>query len=497
MAFKIKTRPIFIIILLIPIVLLLFANYKKRQFIAELAYLQLPEFTLTTSHTNINLIKREVILEDATITSNIATDSIHLTIPALRIHGISYLDYLFTNTVSADSLIIEQPQLMISPNDSIAANPLTERDEKKPTVQITQFIIRSGALTRKNANQDTITQVHEMNAQLKNLVHNGNPNEKPQMTSYNVEFQNIQYKPTALSTLFIDSVLLTTARWNIKKVTWKPDHDKITYGKFITYQDDWIAATIDELTISNPDINQITDSVFTASHIAINHLKLDVFRDKHLPRKNNAKPMISSLINTLPFKFSMDSILVNNGEFTYGERLPGKTDYGNISLSNIQTKINRINTIIKDTMAITFRAQPIGQGHIQGSLLLPLSSVSDEFYMQLAMKNIDFSSFNSFTETNMNLANTGIIHEAFIHTIGNNQKANGRSYLNYEDLHIRLLNKRSGNEKKVLSSLANLLVHKDRNTKNDKAFTVERNQYRSFFNYIWLCTQKGMQVNML
>lgn len=497
MAIRKRFSLFFLVFLLIALILFLFIEYKKKQFISELNYLEFPGFTISTNHSEIDLMNRTISIQQAQINTFTATDSILVTIPQIRVRGIHYSDYIFKNTVRLDSLIIDGPRLHLIRCDSLPLATGNPTDKNKPAIQIKHLFLNNGKILRQAASKDTLMLLPSLRIAITELSTDPETSAPPKIGAYHLTLLNTTIKPNSLSRVTLARMELTKEKWTLENLLLRPTHDKYHYSKYIPYQDDWISGTIKNLVLHQPDITQLSDRIFQAEHIAINGLQLDIFRDKHIARKETQKPMLTTLLNDIPLKIALDSILINNGKLTYGERMPENNNYGSVTLNNIQNNIYRFNTIKQDTVFINFSASSGSQGIVKGSCSLPLASESAHFDMHVYMHQVNFAAFNSFTETNMNMTNKGIINNAYINASGNHISATGRSLMNYEAFEVTLVNKKTGGAKKILSSIANFIVPKKRDLKEEETFTVTRNQERSFFNYMWLCTQKGITVNMI
>lgn len=496
MALRKRLGLFLLVFLLIALILFLFIQYKKKQIISDLTYLELPGLTISVDQTEIALLKRTITLKQAQIFTFTPTDSVQLTVSEIRIRGIQYAAYMFKNLVQIDSLIIDSPHILLNQCDSLPPPP-TNENHNSPKLQIKNLLLKNGKLLHLDATKDSLIAIDQMQLGITDLSIDQPAQDIPQFKDYTLVLSDASIKPNTLSRVRIDHLEFNKDTWQIENLSLTPIHDKFHYSKYIPYQDDWISGSITNLTLHKPDITQITDSIFKADHIAVNGLQLAIYRDKHIARKNTTKPMLTALLNDIPLKISLDSILIDNGKLTYGERMPKNSDYGSVTLTNIQNNIYRLNTIIKDTVLINFSATSGSQGIVKGTCTLPLASKNQHFDMHLYMHKVNFNTFNSFTGTNMNITNEGMINNAYINASGNQVSATGRSYLNYDDFEVTLVNKKSGSAKKILSSIANMIVPKKRDKNEEKTFTVTRNQERSFFNYMWLCAQKGITVNMI
>jgi len=106
---------------------------------------------------------------------------------------------------------------------------------------------------------------------------------------------------------------------------------------------------------------------------------------------------------------------------------------------------------------------------------------------------------NSFLRPTLNIVVEGEIESLFFNFQGNKYKASGDMRLKYNNFKVEVLKKDGTGKNKLLSSLANLFVKKEANSKKLEKKGVEavRDRTKSFWNYLWLFIRNGTLKSFL
>ncbi|MGV4530381.1 hypothetical protein [Ornithobacterium rhinotracheale] len=100
----------------------------------------------------------------------------------------------------------------------------------------------------------------------------------------------------------------------------------------------------------------------------------------------------------------------------------------------------------------------------------------------------------------MNAQIKGTVTWAKFNFKGNDKGAKGYMKMDFSNIEVDILTKKTKKKKKFWSTLANWLVKddsKENEGKESKIIVVERNQQKSFFNLFWLCLKQGLVDNLL
>ncbi len=231
---------------------------------------------------------------------------------------------------------------------------------------------------------------------------------------------------------------------------------------------------------------------------------------------DRAKPSIpvklknfpSQILMRMPFKIAINKLDLHNIDITYEEHNPLSDQNGMIDFDNVSGTINHISNMpaeIKHHPITDFSGTALfmHQVPMTAKFGFDLSkSTTGKFSVDITMNTLDNTTINKVSEPlGLFTIKTGQIQHAQGHMDGDNFRTNGTITMQYNNLHITPLKKdkeEKGKLKKksVTSLFANILFVKNENPQDNELrkpnFTVERNQYSSFFNLVWKTILTGI-----
>lgn len=241
--------------------------------------------------------------------------------------------------------------------------------------------------------------------------------------------------------------------------------------------------------------------LFRHREISINHMRissmfLEVFRDRSLPSKQSyTAQMPNELVRELSTYLRLKKFVVSNGYIAYIDKSPElkeaakitfeKTD---IEISNLTNDPKAMNE--KNPALIKIKTMVMGKGQLTMDLSMNLLSQSLDCSYKGSLSKMDATSFNSFIAyAGIQLKEGNIEAQSFDVKVKNGT-ASGSMLLTYKDLHVKVIDKKSGKTKKLLSKIANLaLKNHNKQEKNKAPETVpvnyQRNPDDGFFSYAW------------
>ena len=120
----------------------------------------------------------------------------------------------------------------------------------------------------------------------------------------------------------------------------------------------------------------------------------------------------------------------------------------------------------------------------------------DKFRFVGTLSNLPAKQLQAFTGPNLGVEMTGSVARTYFTIYGNNYSSHIDMQMTYDDFKVSILNQEKGKKKWLVSTLANIFISKT--SKNDEggfkegSGDVNRNQTKSFFNYLWLNLKDGM-----
>ncbi len=273
---------------------------------------------------------------------------------------------------------------------------------------------------------------------------------------------------------------------------YRPVQEQVDFVKTSKFQSDYIRVNTGAVMIGPFDIEKyIRDTVVTAGVVNVADIKFSDFRDNRLPFRHGViKPLLTDRIKSIPFKISIDSILLHNVTLAYTETEPRKGMQATLNVSNLDLKFNPVrNYNLKETDSLLILAS----GKLMDSaevILKVKESYADSLSGFLLTARIGSSAMQILNPVLEPLANvklrSGFLDSLHMRVNGDEYMAWGEMQMNYRDLKIQLLT-RPGKEKpagKMLNFLVNTFVIKNNNKGKSADVFFIRHRDRSSINYL-------------
>ena len=260
---------------------------------------------------------------------------------------------------------------------------------------------------------------------------------------------------------------------------------------------------IDSLLMIETSLQNLQDDniQFGAQRFGFYQPKIEIFRDKLIEDELSIKPMYSQLLRKSGLQIAIDTAEVNHATLIYTEKTKPENNGGSIVFKDMDITINRLgNVYTKNTTlmaeALFMKTSPVlfrwnfNPHHTKDKF---------EFYGELGLMHM--RDLNAFTEPTMNTDLSGTINAFNFEVKGNRIRSNTLLNVNYNNLQVHLIDKKTKKKRKLLSSIINLFVSKKSKNKElpykQIEVEVEREQTKSFFNYMVVNIKAGMKKAML
>ena len=288
----------------------------------------------------------------------------------------------------------------------------------------------------------------------------------------------------------------------------KPLFDTLTFFNKNRWQTDRINLFIPKVMFSGIQLNDWNkNNRLHFSKIIAQGLHADLYRDKAYPRDSLIRPLLIGSLRKINQPFIVDTLLINNGFFRYGEKeaISDKPGYLFFSAANL-IGINLTNMTDTTGAALTkifANGKLMGSGMIHTNFYFPLSNnQSSQFWFSAKSEKIDLTTLNAMTQTNMGLtilSGKGTIDIPLI--TANDTVAIGSMMFRYRRLKVGLYNRKKANHSggittPLVSFVLNGLVLRSNNPNWFKRPRVgiayfKRDRNKSIANYIWKSTLSG------
>lgn len=271
-------------------------------------------------------------------------------------------------------------------------------------------------------------------------------------------------------------------------------------------QDDVYQLRADELIVYNLDYGVwLEDSLVKGDLVMIKDLEVEVYKDRSQRPTGRSKlgKYPHQLLRRLPWSLQVADLVIDGGRVRYRERNAEGDAVGSLRFDAIKGRIGGLSK--KGDEVAPFR---VGfQGRFQAAAALEGQIHFDDpstgaFRVQAALGAFNAAVLNEVTvPLGMAKLTEGRIQSLRFTIRGNDRRADGTTYMAYENLKVELLRKDAeGDLKKkgLLTTLANAFVLRTHNTTGDRHPNSTRVSYRrdpskSFFNLVWKTVFYGVK----
>jgi hypothetical protein len=279
----------------------------------------------------------------------------------------------------------------------------------------------------------------------------------------------------------------------------------LTRDEFIKaspWQTDYMTVNTGRVTISKFNIDQyLEDSVFRAGNVAIDQPYFTSYRDKRPPfRSGIIKPLAAKLVQQIPFKVSVDTILIADGNAIYTELNDKTNEAGEVKITRINGDIFPIKNVdIKNTDSLRIRLNfyLLDSGWVRLRTRESYMDSLSGFLITLRMKPHSMLYLNKILAPLASIKlQSGYLDTLTMRAVGREHLSLGEMRMNYHDLKIQFLKDGKEEKKRFLQSLitfiANSFVIKNENKKRVGIVYFPRLRDRSFINYYIKIAMSGV-----
>lgn len=288
----------------------------------------------------------------------------------------------------------------------------------------------------------------------------------------------------------------------LKKLQFLPRVPVQTFYKKVKHQQDRFEVTTEQISFNKVDWwSIIEEESFLVKKVSLSNGALKIFNDKSQPvdtrSKMNKYP--HQLLMKLLFTLKLDTLTVNNLDFSYTELNPKSGEKGTLYFDNIQAMITNITNDKEQIntdhfMKISAKAVFMKKSPVTAGFIFDLAKYKNgNFNVTASLGALQAEALNPITvPLGMLRVNTVNIKSLDVTMKGDNYQGTGTVKMIYDDLNITALKSAGDTLKKrgLLSFIANTFVIKKENPFKNKSIRVEtvsypRNTQKSFFNLVW------------
>jgi hypothetical protein len=296
-------------------------------------------------------------------------------------------------------------------------------------------------------------------------------------------------------------------KFYVDSFQYRPALPKNEYLSGLKFQKDYTNVETGRIQVNGFDIDRyLGDTILWAKSLVIDGLKMENYRDKHLPFKFGViKPLPTAAIMKIPVKVDIGEVQIRNADISYAE-LNNKTNLTGIvnftHLNATTSAITNIKSAFNDSLNICANAVLLDSFPIDIHFREAYADSIGGFAVDAKIGGGNAKLLNPVISALASVRiESGTLDSLLLHTSGNDVKAATEMKMTYSGLKIKLLNNSvSGKSKRTTKGLASFIANTFAIKNNNRSRTVrtalERVRDKSVFHYLWKTTLKAMAASI-
>ncbi len=473
---------------------------------------------------SVRLIGRAVWLKEVKITTDTAairqTDlpvaGADIYLDKLGIRGIHYNKKDSTVHIRAKEFELKGPHIRIaSLKKEKKANPTNEPTTRKLDLQIQNINIlldeiQYEKIQERDTNRYTVKDLHAEIQDYEMQSDVGTSRLPFLCRNIDLSFTQFQNQFAERSQLLeIDTLNLRgkEGTFSVGSVRLLPQYAKYEFAQKAPGHVDWTRIETGKLYCSGVDMQRmLTKGVLVIDSVSLQQASIASYKNRQIEQVQKVKRLFYESVQEFPVPLAIRRITLNNIGVEYQELAKKGFSPGKITFEGLHGMFYGLTNIVQaDRPYFTLKAQGklMGQGQIQATFRLPVDSLNPHFEVEGKLGSMSLLDLNPMIEPLAKIKITSGEEEEMTFRIeGNSHKAHINMVFLYQDLKIRIMKEKDGHleTRSFLTTLANGLIAKGNNPDHGGIRRVEgeveRDPYRSQFNYLWKTLFEGLKKSV-
>ena len=450
--------------------------------------------------------------------------TVNLTIDFIDLTGFKWFPFLFNNTITVDSALVDNINIISSspPWDSLFNEP--KKPKKKSgkdydLIEVKNFRMKDLSVEIKNNLYDSVRiSLVKMNVNAKDFKLTKEDIENPkslfevEMIHGSIEKAQFHFDKFRQSTLVKDIVFDTkTKKMTFGYIGLHNKLDRYAYTSLFENRESWIDISKTKMELAGVNFgNYLKNGIVEIDSLTANGLHLELFVDKRKKEDLKKRPqMIHQTMQNLKQVIHIEHLFVNDAYIRIEERPDNASPRAAfLYFSDLNAHIRNVSNFVERrgknrTLELDLSAKLMGEGPLTANVKFDLENPEGKFTLKGTLGKIRLSSLNSMIEPEAKVGlKSGTIDRMDFNILGNDYDGSGELIIRYENLEMELLNKNYEADEKILrkigSFFANKIVIKSNNP-NKKGEVKKGNVYfirethKSMFAYWWKLIFSGMK----
>ncbi|WP_417939408.1 hypothetical protein [Flavobacterium sp. RS13.1] len=422
-------------------------------------------------------------------------------IESITIGHFNIWDLAFNDVIQAESIIINKPRVILyKKGEKLLNNSKSIKTQIiepfRKIIAVSNIYLNDGAVDVVSLDtQKPIFSIKKIILKLEGiLITDATLKEKIpiQYKSYALVLDSLFYRPSASYHINIGKISTEKNFLKIDNFSNLPQFSRRDFTKRLEKEKDIYTLKFDSAQIKKMDWGFKNDRFFfKANSVVINHFDANIYRGKMPKDDLSKKYLYNHLLRNIKFPLQIDTLQALKSKLVYEEEIDFSKGPGilNFDKFNLQATNLRSGFGLKKTNDVTIKVNCIFMktSPLNVDWSFNVLDKKDSFHIQGVISNFDVAAMGRFSKPYMNASFAGVFNKYRFNFYGNDNISKGNASLDYDDLKVKLYQKKKPEkEAKLKSAIVNLLVKNDSNEKTKNAdVELERIQEKSFYNFLW------------
>lgn len=434
---------------------------------------------------------------------------IYSQIKSIEINDFSIWSILFDNKITAKSITILEPEVILYKKNRKAINSAKSIgsevvDPFRKIIAVKDVDLKNGDFKIIYVKDNTpILSVSNISIQLNGILITDETLKKRipfSYSRYDISCDSIYFLTNSSYHIKANKIQTTDSGFKATRFAMASEYNRKEFVQNITNEKDQFVIKAEDILIENMQWGFKNEAFFfNSTAVKLDNVYANIYRNKMPDDDLSKKPLYNKLLREIPFALQIDTLAIKNSLLEYEEEKTFQKGAGlltfnkfNLLATNIYSGFEQKklpDTKIKINCRF-MNASPMKVDWSWNSL-----DKRDGFNIKGSILNFDTNQLSPFTRPYVNATTKGVFDKVYFNFTGNDNIAKGDFALEYHDLKVKLYKKKKpGKESKLKSAIGNLLIKNDSNGKiKSTEIEVERIKEKSFYNFLWRCLAEGIK----
>ncbi len=294
---------------------------------------------------------------------------------------------------------------------------------------------------------------------------------------------------------------LDDERLQIDSIHLVSPYPKLEFAYYQPHHKDWFDVAARTVVVEGINRRRLlADSCLEARELRVDDILLQNYKNKQIPITPHIVPMLYTVIQQAPFKFSVHEAYIRRFNVIYEELAKKGTSLGRLVFTDMNGHVSGLTNIpsrFDQYIRLEATGNMMAEGPFHAVWQLPVDPANDRFLLQARLDSLDLTTLNQIiTPLASAQVKSGKAYAIRFHMDAGSPGGTIDLAVPYRGLKVALLKKKDEGEladRSFLSGLANMLLKHDNPSYPERPDSqlrevhryVERDPYHSTFNYLW------------